>query len=93
MSYTHIKNDVEQNEALEQTLAMLEARTGTMFEQGLNPSVEILRPSLDHVNIAPRPLILYGLSNTVNWWLSSVSYPSYGMSQVNPHMNALKAVH
>ncbi len=83
MKYEEVKADEQHHEFLLDSLAMLEARTGTLFEEGFEPSVEIMRLTLDPVNAKGRPLILYAFSNLVNWFLRSVVYPSYGMTMVS----------
>lgn len=52
-SYEETREDKEHSEFLETSLAMLEARTGTTFEEGFDPKVEFIRLSLDTVNVCP----------------------------------------
>ena len=82
LEYDIVKKDEENHHFLLESLAMLEARTGTTFEDGYDPAVEIMRLTMDPVNARGRPLILYAVSNSVNWWLRTGVYPSYGMSMV-----------
>ena len=51
-SYEETQLDEEHKEFLETSLALLEARTGTTFEDGFDPKVEIIRLSLDTVNVS-----------------------------------------
>lgn len=46
-----VKADEERYKELKTTLAMLEARTGTLFEEGFASDVEVIRLSLDPVNV------------------------------------------
>ncbi|WWD20201.1 hypothetical protein CI109_104677 [Kwoniella shandongensis] len=74
-----VRKNEEYCEFLDYSLDLLEARTGTDFEEGYTPDVEVLRLTLDPVNARARPLILYALSNLVNTWLREVVYPYQGM--------------
>jgi hypothetical protein len=51
MRYEDAKADKEKMEYLKTTLAMLEARSGSLFEEGFDPEVEVMRLSLDPVNV------------------------------------------
>ena len=81
--FEDIKNDEAKMEFLSGSLEMLEARTGTTFVDGFEPNVEIMRLTLDPVIAKGRPLILYGLTNLVNWWLRDVVYSYHGMGLVS----------
>ncbi|OCF35143.1 hypothetical protein I316_03185 [Kwoniella heveanensis BCC8398] len=74
-----VQADEENSKFLEYTVELLEARTGTEFEDGYDPKVEVMRLTLDKVNAKGRPLILYAVSNLINLWLQEVVYPYQGM--------------
>ncbi|WVO13818.1 hypothetical protein L204_101441 [Cryptococcus depauperatus] len=65
---------------LDMAIKLLEARTGTDFEEGYSRDVEIMRLTLDPVNARGRPLILYAVTNIVNIWLREIVYPFQGMA-------------
>ena len=52
MRYDEVKADKEKMERMQTTLAMLEARTGTLFEEGYDPDIAIIRFSLDPVIVS-----------------------------------------
>ncbi|KAH8105879.1 hypothetical protein BXZ70DRAFT_917198 [Cristinia sonorae] len=60
---------------LEQTVILLEKRSGLKFPEGFNPDVETLRLTVDPVSTAARPLVWYvviSLANRlVKWRLAS----------------------
>lgn len=64
---------------LDRSLELLEARTGTTFASGFDPSISIMRLTMDPVNAKGRPFILFAVSNAINWWLREVVYPFWGM--------------
>lgn len=51
MQYDHCKADKDRVTLLENIMNMLEARTGTVFEQGYNGNIKSMRLSLDPVNV------------------------------------------
>ena len=61
-SYEETKQDKEHEQFLDTSLAMLEARTGTTFEEGFDPNVEIIRLSLDTVNVSIIIIVLAQLT-------------------------------
>lgn len=75
---------------LEQTYDLLEARTGTTFLPGNNPNIQILRLTLDPVNIRGRPMILYALASGINWWLRDWVYARMGMGMVRERDRSLE---
>lgn len=90
------------SEFLQESLGMLEARTGTKFPDGFNVDVQMMRLTLDPVNVRVsesvitsahswqakgRPLLIYALSNAINWWLREVVYPYQGMGLVSASPN------
>jgi hypothetical protein len=64
---------------LDRSLELLEARTGTKFGPGFDPNISVMRLTMDPVNAKGRPLLLYAISNSVNWLLREVFYPTQGM--------------
>ncbi|WVQ79387.1 hypothetical protein IAT38_001484 [Cryptococcus sp. DSM 104549] len=74
-----VRGNEEFSRFMAYALDLLEARTGTVFEEGFSPGVEVMRLTLDPVNARGRPLILYAFSNLVNLWLQEVVYPYQGM--------------
>lgn len=64
---------------LDDTIVLLEARTGWTFPEGFDRNISIIRLTLDPVNAKGRPLILYALSNSINWALRELWYPYNGM--------------
>ncbi|WRT69556.1 uncharacterized protein IL334_006543 [Kwoniella shivajii] len=64
---------------LQYVVELLEARTGTIFEEGYNDKIELSRLTIDKVNAKGRPLILYALTNAINLFLQKVVYPYQGM--------------
>lgn len=54
MEYTHCKADANRVTFLKNSIDMLEARTGTVFEQGYNRDIKIMRLTLDPVNVGRR---------------------------------------
>lgn len=71
----------EHGEFLYWTYSVVEARTGTTFPPGHNPSIRTIRFSLDPVNAKSRPLILYALSNTINWMITDIRLSYLGMGR------------
>ncbi|KAK4685996.1 hypothetical protein P7C73_g4139, partial [Tremellales sp. Uapishka_1] len=65
---------------LDETMDLLEARTGGKFPEGYDPEISVARLTMDPVNAKGRPLILYALTNAINWWLREIVYPAHGMS-------------
>lgn len=65
---------------LDEVIETLEARTGWTFPDGFDPNIKVMRLTLDPVNAKGRPLILYALSGTINWFLQRVLYPFMGMA-------------
>lgn len=63
---------------LDRTFTMLEARTGTKFSEGRS-GVQIMRLTLDPVNVVSRPFIIYAIANSINWFLRTRLYPSRGV--------------
>jgi hypothetical protein len=59
----------------------VEARTGTTFPLGHDPSIRVIRFSLDPVGAKSRPLLLYALANTINWSLANIRLPYLGMGR------------
>jgi hypothetical protein len=53
MEYDHCKTDKDRVTFLENSIDMLEARTGTVFEEGYNGDIKIMRLTLDPVNVSP----------------------------------------
>ena len=51
IQYDHCKADLDRVAALEDIMDMLEARTGTVFEQGYNSEIRSMRLTLDPVNV------------------------------------------
>ncbi|WWC92942.1 uncharacterized protein L201_007905 [Kwoniella dendrophila CBS 6074] len=74
-----VLSNKENKEFLEYTMDLLEARTGTEFEDGYDPKVQIMRLTIDKVNAKGRPLILYAVTNLINLFLQEVVYPYQGM--------------
>ncbi|ORX37879.1 hypothetical protein BD324DRAFT_578355 [Kockovaella imperatae] len=79
LPYEDVQNNKKWLDFLDASLKMLEARTGTRFPDGFDPNVEMLRLTLDPVNAKGRPLILYAVTNTINWFLREIVYPYQGM--------------
>jgi len=52
MSYEETRANNNWRGFLEESVDMLEARTGTTFEKGYNPNLEIMRLTLDPVNVS-----------------------------------------
>jgi hypothetical protein len=52
MTYEETKANDNWCGFLEESVEMLEARTGTRFEDGYNPKLEIMRLTLDPVNVS-----------------------------------------
>ncbi|WVR08179.1 hypothetical protein IAU60_005225 [Kwoniella sp. DSM 27419] len=75
-----VRADEEQSKYLDYIIELLEARTGTEFEQGYDESLEVMRLTFDKVNAKGRPLIMYAVSNVVNLYLQEVVYPYQGMA-------------
>lgn len=74
-------NDPELSVFLDQTYDLLEARTGTIFPPGLNPSVRTIRLTLDPVRARPRPFILYVGTSSINAILLASYQWFYGMTR------------
>ncbi|ODO00734.1 hypothetical protein L198_03060 [Cryptococcus wingfieldii CBS 7118] len=70
----------EQANFLDVATRLLEARTGTDFEDGFSEGVEVMRLTLDPVNARGRPLILYAVTNLINMALREVVYPFQGVA-------------
>nr|WVH01958.1 uracil phosphoribosyltransferase [Naematelia aurantialba] len=77
--YEEVSSHDEWRTFLEKSITMLEARTGMLFPEGYSKDVKIIRLTLDPVNARGRPLILYALTNAINWGLEQVVYPFAGM--------------
>ncbi|WWD04281.1 hypothetical protein V865_002349 [Kwoniella europaea PYCC6329] len=78
-SLEEVLADEENKKFLKYTMELLEARTGTAFEDGYDENVQIIRLTLDKVNAKGRPLILYAATNVINLFLQEVVYPYQGM--------------
>lgn len=90
--YEEIKDDQEKMNFLLSSMEMLEARTGSTFAEGFDSNIEIMRLTLDPVMAKGRPLIMYALSNLVNWWLREVIYPYHGMGMVGRYSGSVLMV-
>lgn len=64
---------------LDDTLAILEEKTGSTFLKGFDPRIKVMRLTLDKVNAKPRPFIIYVLSNITNWFIRDILYPHQGV--------------
>ncbi|KAL0250013.1 hypothetical protein I308_103316 [Cryptococcus tetragattii IND107] len=74
-----VRANKEQSDFINLATELLEARTGMDFEDGFTSKVDVMRLTLDPVNARSRPLILYALTNVMNFWLRRVVYPYQGM--------------
>jgi hypothetical protein len=52
LPYEDAQRNEKWNEFLEHSLELLEARTGTTFPEGFNGSIELMRLTLDPVNVS-----------------------------------------
>ncbi|WWC65979.1 uncharacterized protein I303_108601 [Kwoniella dejecticola CBS 10117] len=71
--------DEENKKYLEYCVELLEARTGSEFEDGYDPKIQVMRLTMDPVHAKARPLILYAVTNVINLFLQEVVYPYQGM--------------
>lgn len=78
-SLEEVEANPEWNQHLLRCVDFVEARTGTTFPPGTDPSIPVIRLTLDPVNAKGRPLLLYAISNIVNWTLRELYFPYQGM--------------
>lgn len=52
---------------LEETVELLERRSGVKFPEGFNPEVHTLRLTVDPVSTAARPFMWYVVLSVINW--------------------------
>ncbi|WWC73569.1 uncharacterized protein I206_107541 [Kwoniella pini CBS 10737] len=69
----------ENKKYMEYLIELVEARSGSQFEEGYNDELKVIRLSIDPVQAKARPLILYVLTNMINLFLQEVVYPYQGM--------------
>ncbi|ORY34890.1 hypothetical protein BCR39DRAFT_515410 [Naematelia encephala] len=79
LPYEETSANPQWSKFLDNSIAMVEARTGMAFKNGFSEHLKIIRLTLDPVNAKGRPLILYALTNAINWCLEKVVYPFAGM--------------
>ncbi|CED83358.1 hypothetical protein [Phaffia rhodozyma] len=65
-SVDQVAMDPTQKASLEYAVDLISRRTGTIFEEGRTNNVEVMRLTLDRVNIYHRPLVLYALTAVIN---------------------------
>ena len=57
LPYEQVQTNEKWHDFLISSLEMLEARTGTTFPEGFDPSIEMLRLTLDPVNVSHRSFV------------------------------------
>lgn len=77
MPLEDVEADPKRLRFLERTADMLEARTGGKFAPG-RTGCQIMRLTLDPVNVVSRPFLIYAVANAINWFLLRVWYPHKG---------------
>lgn len=77
MPLEDVQKDAKKYRFLERTADMLEARTGGKFPPG-RCGCQIMRLTLDPVNVVSRPFLIYAIANVVNWFLLRIWYPHKG---------------
>lgn len=78
MPLEDVKAEPKKQRFLDRTFTMLEARTGTKFQPGRS-DVQVMRLTLDRVNVVSRPFFIYAIANSLNWYLRTKLYPSRGV--------------
>ncbi|KAF9464478.1 hypothetical protein BDZ94DRAFT_1216623 [Collybia nuda] len=61
-----------QRTVLDEALGLLQKRSGSIIQEGSNPTIQPIRLTLDRVNTHWRPLTYYTAINSVNWFLRTL---------------------
>jgi hypothetical protein len=77
MPLDEVRKNPKKARFLDRTFTMLEARTGTKFPPGRS-GVKVVLLTLDPIRTRHRPLFIYVLTNTVNWFIRRIYYPHRG---------------